>query len=256
MNVSTAPEPIELFGLSILPCTRHQALLELATAAERFDGHARVVVTPNADHIVQLSRTPEFKSLYARADYLFADGMPLIWASRWLGRSLPERVTGADLTIDLCAHALQAQWRIIVLGGEPGQEQLLTQQLQARYPGLQIQVLAPSMQFDPYGQEAQNFAIRIAQHRPHIVFVCLGYPKQERWALHFASTLPGGLVLCVGAAIRFAAGLEQRAPKFMQRLGLEWLWRLASDPRRLWRRYLKEDPYFFLLCWKEWRMRH
>ena len=100
------------------------------------------------------------------------------------------------------------------------------------------------MRFDPLGPEGQAYADRVRERQPDVVFLCVGMPKQEHWVLHHAGELPGGILLCVGAAMEFAIGLQRRAPLWMQRIGLEWLWRLASNPRRLWRRYLVDDPRF------------
>ena len=111
------------------------------------------------------------------------------------------------------------------------------------------------MRFDPLGPEGQAYADRVRERQPDVVFLCVGMPKQEHWVLHHAGELPGGILLCVGAAMEFAIGLQRRAPLWMQRIGLEWLWRLASNPRRLWRRYLVDDPRFLGLCWRQWRKR-
>ena len=244
-----------LFGLDILAATFDDAVTLLAAAARRQDGRAAIVVTPNVDHLVRLGRMPGFKQRYAQADYLFADGMPVIWASRMLGAPLPERVTGADLFVAMCREAARQDWQVAVLGGTPGSEAMLRERFAQYYPGLRIDFICPSMQFDPSGAEGREAAARIAALRPNVVFVCLGMPKQENWALEHAGALPGGVILCVGAAMGFAIGLQRRAPAWVQRNGLEWLWRLLSDPKRLWRRYLVEDPRFLILCWQEWRCR-
>lgn len=244
-----------LFGLDLHAVTFHEAVRLLSAAATDATGAARVVVTPNVDHLMRLERMPQFRTRYAQADFIFADGMPLVWASRMLGASLPERVTGADLFVAMCRQAVAHRWRVALLGGRPGTEADLVARFQHSFPGLHIDIIAPSMQFDPDGEEGQEAAERIAAMQAQVVFVCLGMPKQEEWALRHAAALPGGVALCVGAAMEFAIGLQQRAPLWVQRSGLEWLWRLASQPRRLWRRYLIDDPKFLALCWREWRQR-
>ncbi|WP_347555769.1 WecB/TagA/CpsF family glycosyltransferase [Robbsia sp. KACC 23696] len=230
-----------------------KALDILADAASRRDGRAHIAVTPNVDHLVRLDSQPSFKRLYGTADYIFADGMPVVWASRAFGTPLPERVTGADLAPALCERARETGLRVIVIGGLPGQEASLIEGIAAHYPGLDFEVITPSMSFDPTGAEGEAAANRVREVAPDIVFVCLGMPKQERWAFHYAETFPGGLVLCAGAAMEFAAGLKKRAPRWMQRSGLEWSWRLMQDPGRLWRRYLLEDTRFLSICWRYWR---
>lgn len=246
-------QTVSLFDLDIMALDFQAASAALGISAERHMQPAHVVVTPNVDHIVRLERQPDLKALYRQADYIFADGMPIVWASRLLGKPLPERVTGADLFVAMCSYAVSKKWRVVLLGGRPGDEAALQQRFSERYPGLDITIIAPSMQFDPAGPEGQHAAERVREMAPNLVFVCLGLPKQERWALHYAPSLHGGVIMCVGAAMEFALGMKSRAPRSFQRLGLEWLWRLLSDPKHLWRRYLVDDPWFAVICWREWR---
>ena len=179
----------------------------------------------------------------------------MVWASRLLGRSLPGRVTGADLFVALCHEAAAAGRRVFVLGGLPGQEEFLLQRYAQCFPGLQVSIFCPSMAFTPDGPEAHEALARMQKFRPAYVFVCLGFEKQERWALGLGRQLEGGVVLCVGAAQEFALGLKSRAPRWMQTSGLEWLWRLLSNPRQLWRRYLLDAPVFLGLLWRAWARR-
>ena len=254
MNTPLIP-PIpsrQLFGLDIMAVNFKQAV-ELLTQAGNAHDRGRVVVTPNVDHIVRLDHRPELKEQYLHADFVFADGMPVIWASRLLGKPLPERVTGADLFVAMCRQAISQQWRVALIGGRPGTEAELSARFQTYFPGLDIEIIAPSMRFDPTGDEGQRIAARMRETAPNLIFVCLGLPKQELWSLHHAPTLSGGVLMCVGAAMEFAIGLQSRAPLWVQRIGMEWLWRLCSNPRHLWRRYLVDDPYFLKLCWREWR---
>ncbi|MEX3951582.1 WecB/TagA/CpsF family glycosyltransferase [Paraburkholderia sp. EG287B] len=245
---------IPLFGLNIAAVSFDTALDVLCTAALQRDGRAQVAVTPNVDHVVRLDTQPDLQRLYRTADFLFADGMPVVWASRLFGAPLPERVTGSDLLPALCERAHAAGWKVVVVGGRPGHEATLVDGFAQHYPGLDVEVIAPSMTFDPTGPEGDAVAERVRAAAPDIVFVCLGMPKQERWALHHAGKLPGGLMLCAGAAVEFAVGLQQRAPLWMQRCGLEWCWRIKQDPARLWRRYLVDDRRFFAILWRHWRM--
>ncbi len=252
MHRPSAPSAVvRLFGLEIQAATLAGATALLAGRADL--APAAVVVTPNVDHLVRLDRQPDFQRRYAGADFIFADGMPVVWASRLLGRPLPERVTGSDLFVELCREAVQRSWRVTVLGGMPGSEAMLHERFQQAYPGIDVDLICPSMRFDPHGPEALDAVARIQARAPQVVFVCLGMPKQELWALQHASALPGGIILCVGAAMEFGLGLQRRAPRWVQRAGLEWLSRLLSDPRRFWRRYLVDDPHFLRLCWREWR---
>ncbi|WP_241024626.1 MULTISPECIES: WecB/TagA/CpsF family glycosyltransferase [unclassified Paraburkholderia] len=245
---------ITLFGLDIAAVPFDTALDALCEAAQQRDGRARVTVTPNVDHLVRLDRQPELKALYRTADFLFADGMPVVWASRAFGKPLPGRVTGADLVPALCERARVGGWKTVIVGGMPGQEQTLLDGLATHFPGLDAQIIAPSMNFDPTGPEGDAIAERVRAMAPDIVFVCIGMPKQERWAFRHAPSLQGGLMICAGAAIEFAAGLQKRAPMWMQRSGFEWCWRIMQDPARLWRRYLVDDRHFLRICWRQWRI--
>lgn len=246
---------ISLFGLAIDSVSFDEAVALLVAAASQRQRAARVVVTPNVDHLIRLDAAPEFQTYYGQADFIFADGMPLVWASRMLGCPLPERVTGADLFVALCHQAREQHLKVLLLGGQPSTEAQLGASFAQRYPGLDIEIVSPSMQFKPTGAEGEDFARLVREREPDIVFLCVGMPKQEQWALHYAHTLPGGIVVCVGAAMEFAIGLQRRAPSWMQSAGMEWLWRLANNPLRLWRRYLIDDLKFLRLCLREWRAR-
>ncbi|NDI84450.1 WecB/TagA/CpsF family glycosyltransferase [Undibacterium crateris] len=231
----------------------HQLLMQTA----RTRGNAsRVVVTPNVDHIVRLDQQAEFKQLYSTSDLIFADGMPVVWASKITGHPLPERVTGADLFVSLCRTSANEGLSVFVVGGMPGQETELLAAFARVYPGLRVDLFCPSMQFTPEGIEADEAIRRIRAAKPHIVFICLGMPKQEYFAFRYRreeSTDNAPLLMCVGAAMEFALGQKQRAPLWMQRIGMEWFWRLASEPRRLWQRYTTQGVKFFGIFFREYR---
>lgn len=242
---------VELFGFSIRAVSFVDAVSLLSQAVKQRP--AQVVVTPNVDHIVSLADNPELKQTYATADFLFADGMPVVWASKLLGKHLPERVTGADLFTALCEQARQHAWHVAVIGGVPGQETMLLERFAQVYPGLNVSLNCPRMGFDYLGADGQACVKWVNEIAPDLVFVCLGFPRQDLWALHVREQINTGLLLGVGASMEFALGLVSRAPLWMQRSGLEWVWRLLSNPRKLWRRYLVRGPRFAGIVWKEWR---
>jgi N-acetylglucosaminyldiphosphoundecaprenol N-acetyl-beta-D-mannosaminyltransferase len=241
---------IALFGLNLDAVTHEEAVSVLC--AQVRSRPAKVVVTPNVDHVISLEENAALKAVYSSADYLFADGMPVVWASKLLGRRLPARVTGADLFVSLCQKAMQNGWRVSVLGGMPGQESMLLERFAAVYPGLQVTLRSPPMGFDYRTDEGRAAVEWVNGSNADIVFVCLGFPRQSLWSIHNRQHLNAGLVLCVGAAMEFALGLKSRAPAWMQTSGLEWLWRLASEPQKLWRRYLIRDPQFLRIVAREW----
>jgi N-acetylglucosaminyldiphosphoundecaprenol N-acetyl-beta-D-mannosaminyltransferase len=223
---------------------RFDALTEEQVVARIIDGlkngEGGRVVTPNIDICRRASQDPEARDLIRQASVVVADGMPLVWAARLRGDPLPERVAGASLIFSLSAAAAAGGWSVYLLGGEPGVPERAAAELARRSPGLQVAGTdAPPPGFDPAGVRD-----KLEAARPDIVFAGLGFPKQERVIAAVAPALPGAWFIGCGAAIPFAAGALTRAPGWMQETGLEWAWRLASEPRRLFRRYLVEDLPF------------
>lgn len=204
------------------------------------NGQGGWIVTPNVDICRQVSRDPEARSLIGGASIVVADGMPLVWASRLGGEPLPERVTGASLIFSLCAAAAADGRSVFLLGGEPGVPDEAAVRLQSRSPGLKV----AGTESPPPDCGLDWIRERLTAAQPDIVFAGLGFPKQERVIAAVAPVLPGTWFVGCGAAIPFAAGALRRAPEWMQRAGLEWAWRLASEPRRLFRRYLIQDLPF------------
>ena len=211
------------------------------------DGRGGWVVTPNIDICRRISRDPAAGDLVSRASLVVADGMPLVWAARLRGQPLPERVAGASLIFTLSAAAAVHGKSVYLLGGAPGVPGQAAAELARRSPGLLVAgVDAPPDGFDREPGELAAVRKKLAEARPDIVYVGLGFPKQERVIAALAADLPGAWFIGCGAAIPFAAGALPRAPQRLQRLGLEWAYRLASEPRRLFRRYLIDDLPFAL----------
>ncbi|MBG0814959.1 WecB/TagA/CpsF family glycosyltransferase [Planomonospora sp. ID82291] len=208
-------------------------------------GEGGHIVTPNVDISRAVARDAALRRLVEGADLAVADGMPLVWAARLLGTPLPGRVTGADLIWSLSEAAAFYRYPIYLLGGPPGVAEQAAVRLADRHPGLLVSgVDAPPYGFEdvPGGYDRIREAIVAAG--PRVVFVGLGFPKQDRLIARLREELPGTWFIGCGSAIAFAAGAVRRAPTWMQRSGLEWLFRLLSEPGRLARRYLAEDlPY-------------
>lgn len=201
------------------------------------------VFTPNVDHIVTAEHDQEFRAAYADASLVVPDGTPVIWASRWLGTPLRERVAGSDLILPLMARAAAERWRVYLLGGPPGVGEIAAERL-TRDGVVIAGVDAPFVSLD---DQVDALADRVRATRPDLVLVGLGAPKQERWIHRALPRLRPAVALGVGATIDFLAGRFPRAPRWMARSGLEWLYRLAREPRRLYRRYLVKDPEFALV---------
>lgn len=247
---SNSPAHIDLFGLSIDALTFDEAIESLCACIGQRP--SRVVVTPNVDHVISLHDNHVLKQTYATAEFQFADGMPLVWASRLLGKPLPARVTGADLFVKLCKIATSQHWHVAVIGGMPGQEAELIRLFSRNFPNLRLSLHSPPLGFDHEGSSGKTAANWVNAIAPDLVFVCLGFPRQELWAFQERPTLNTSLIFGVGASMEFALGLASRAPYWMQRCGMEWVWRLLSNPRKLWRRYLVRGPRFLKIIWQEW----
>lgn len=234
------------------PVTRCQAADLVAAWGQR--GDAALVVTLNVDHTVQLRGDLAFRKAYDRARLRVCDGAPLLALARLCGVRLPGRVTGADLMLDVCALAAQLGLRVFVAGGSTPVLAAGLATLRVRYPGLHITGASPPLHFeDTEDDVALREQMRFAA--PDVVMVCFGAPRSEIWVAKHLDDHPAAY-LCVGAAIDFAAGAQRRAPRWMQRAGLEWLHRLVREPRRLWRRYLVRDAAFLPLALRElWRHR-
>ncbi len=211
------------------------------------------VVTPNVDHLVLYRESEPFRTACDGAALRLADGMPIVWASRLLGRPLRARTAGSDLFPELCKMAAAHAYRVFLLGGAAGVAERAAIRLTARFPGLRVAgVYAPPDGFEHESEAAEAAVSAVNSARPSVLFVALGTPKQEVWVHRHWEALDATVAVCCGAAIDFAAGVQIRAPAWMQQAGLEWLWRLARDPRRLWRRYLVRDAAFLGIFLTEW----
>jgi len=194
-------------------------------------------------HGIGEARTdPSFRRLLNRSWLTTPDGMPLVW----LGPAGVERVYGPDLLLAVCEAGLPLGLRHYFYGGKPGVAPLLAERLTARFPGLQVAgTFTPP--FRPL-ESAEFAAFRgdVARTRPDVLWVGLGTPKQERFMADHWESLDAGLLIGVGAAFDFHSGRVRQAPRWMQRSGCEWLFRLCTEPRRLGPRYLKTNPLFVL----------
>ncbi len=203
------------------------------------------VVTPNLDIVRQVAGSDELARLVESATLSVADGMPLIWACRLKGSPLPERIAGSTLIQSLCADAARCGLSVYFLGGPPGIAERAAARLRASHSGLIVAgCYCPRFGFER--QPADLLALEAALVRacPDIVFVALGFPKQERLIERMRPLLPGAWFVAAGAALNFAAGETPRAPVWLQRVGLEWFHRLCHEPRRLFRRYVVLDLPF------------
>lgn len=210
-------------------------------------GHGGQIVTPNVDILHRVVRDEGLRHHLEASSIVVADGKPLIWASRLAGNALPARVPGSDLIWSLSAAMAGAGRSVHLLGGEPGTAVQAEEVLRSRFPDLKLAGhLSPSFGFDTRPEEYDAVCDEVVGAAPDLVFVGLGFPKQERVIARLRPRLPQTWFMGCGAAIGFVAGVHSRAPGWMQESGLEWVHRLAMEPRRLVRRYLVDDAPFAL----------
>jgi N-acetylglucosaminyldiphosphoundecaprenol N-acetyl-beta-D-mannosaminyltransferase len=227
---------------------------ETLDAIERYiaRGSPCYIITPNVDHVIIYNRDVEFEICYNQAALCLADGMPILWASKFLGTPLIEKVSGSDLVPRLCELAHIKEYKLFFLGGRPGAAEAAKQKLHQTLINLKVVgTYAPPLGFEKDELELKKIALMIKEAKPDILFVGLGAPKQERWIKKYYQELGVPVSIGVGVTFEFIAGIVKRAPKWMQSTGLEWFWRLCMEPGRLWKRYLIDDMQFFGLILKQ-----
>jgi len=234
---------IRVFGMPLHVVTEAQVVEAIGSAAAA--GVGGWVITPNLDQLRQYHRMPELREMYERASLVLADGMPLVWASRLQKTPLPERVPGSALISTLSAGAAAKGLSVFFLGGNPGAADGAARELAARYPGLKVAgTYCPPFGFEKDDAELGRIEQALANARPRIVFVGLGFPKQERLIDRVRHAAPTAWFLGIGVSFSFVTGEVRRAPKLAQRMGLEWLHRMIQEPGRLFKRYIIHDLPF------------
>lgn len=212
--------------------------------------HQHVVV--NVDKIVKASRDPVLRNIINGCDLINADGMPVVWASRLLGKPLKERVTGVDLFESLMERSAEKGWRVFLLGAREEVVSRVAQIYPARYPGLTIAGYRNGY-WKP--EDEAGVANAIAATRPDILFVAISSPKKENFLARYQAAMKIPFAMGVGGTFDVAVGLVRRAPIWMQKAGLEWFYRFLQEPRRMFRRYFIDDMAFVALFAREWMKR-
>jgi len=218
---------------------------DAVTAIDRLIARAEggYVVTPNIDHIVLAQRDPALRPVYAGASLSLADGQPVVWMTRALGRPVPERVSGSDLMAPLMAMAEARRYPVFFFGATPKVSEEAARRLALQYPHLPMAGRDTSQwSVDDPTPPAESPIVR-AVHRSgaRLVVIALGCPKQELWMARHAAALAPAVAIGLGASLDFVAGAVRRAPAWVSAAGLEWAFRLAQEPGRLASRYLVRD---------------
>ena len=238
-----APPAYVLFGIPFHDVTFDETV---AWAVDRMkSGPPGYVVTANVDFLMQAWADPELQRILLEADLVLADGMPIVWSSRRFGPRLRQRVTGSDLAPKLAAACAEAGLRIYLLGGAPGVADAAARALKQAQPTLIVSGTFSPPKADVLAMSHEDVLLRLKEAQPHLLLVAFGAPKQEKFINLHVREWAVPLSIGVGGTLDFLAGAQKRAPVLVQRIGLEWVWRLATDPGRLFRRYAGNLRFFF-----------
>ena len=243
-SVSEADHPAHLLGVRVDAVDMPRAVARVRSWIES-RGRAYVCLA-TAHGVLDCWRDATLRQVFNRSGLTTPDGMSMVWLLRLRGRRGVRRVYGPDLMLAVCQASLAAGWRHYIYGGETGVAQSLAARLIDQFPGLKV-VGTTSPPFRPLTRaEDEETVARINSLQPDIVWVGLSSAKQERWMAEHRDRLSAPVLIAVGAAFDFLSGRKPQAPRWVQRSGLEWLFRLATEPRRLWSRY-RRYPLFVLL---------
>ncbi|MBD3265096.1 WecB/TagA/CpsF family glycosyltransferase, partial [bacterium] len=239
-------ERIEILGVQIDNVTSEEALDRIREMVH--SGSPHQIVTPAIEQVVRGRRDPEFNQVLSEAEMVLADGMPVVFASKWSKTPLKERITGVDSIPALCRMAEQENFSVFFMGGEEGVAEETAAWCRQQFPKLKIAgTYCPPYQFelDP-AQENQAIDI-VRQAQPDILFLAISSPRAEKWLHRRKQELGVPVMMGIGGAFNFITGREKRAPQWIQNLGLEGIYRLAQRPGEIWKRILFNAPYFFLV---------
>jgi N-acetylglucosaminyldiphosphoundecaprenol N-acetyl-beta-D-mannosaminyltransferase len=244
-NYQSAGLPrVNVLGVGVHAINMRQALAVFQSALE---GRRKGYVCVTGVHgIMEAQKNPEFRAILNRSLLTTPDGVPTVWVGRWRGYSQMRRVFGPDLMLEVCAMSVGKGYTHFLYGGADGVAEQLKASLQRRFPGLRI-VGAYTPPFRPLNDtEKEDLCTRVSTVKPDIFWVGLSTPKQERFMSEYLPQLDTRVMVGVGAAFDVHTGRIQDAPAWMKSSGLQWLHRLGQEPRRLWKRYLYNNPRFVL----------
>ncbi len=220
-------ERLKILGIGIDRVTSQQAMDKIGEFIA--SGQSHQIVTANAEIIYQASRNEKMRNVINNAQMVTADGSGVIWASRQLGEPLEERVTGIDLVNSICERSAADKWKIYILGSAPGVAATAAVNIRDKFPGCNI-VGTHHGYFN--GKEEKQILAELKQLKPDVLFVALGAPKQEYWIADHLADLGIPVGMGIGGSMDVLSGNVKRAPKWMQKMSLEWLYRIAIQPTR------------------------
>ncbi len=233
---------VDVLGVRVSAIDLPEAVAEITRWID--EGERHYVCVTGVHGVMESQADATLLEIHNRSGLTTPDGMPMVWSGRWAGASWMDRVYGPDLMLDVCAVAAERGWKSFFYGGKEGVAEMLTERLTARFPGLKV-VGTYSPPFRPLTDEEDTEIVdRINDSGADLVWVGLSTPKQEKWMADHIDRLSASVLFGVGAAFDIHAGILSQAPRWMQRSGLEWFYRLVTEPRRLWRRYLYNNPRF------------
>lgn len=238
-------ERVNILGVMVSAVNMDQAVKTISGWISRKENHYVCVTSLHGP--IECTKHPELRPIFNGSGMATPDGMSIVWLLKLRGNRHVTRVYGPDLMIEICHKSVQAGWRHFFYGGAPGVPEKLTASLCERFPGLNV-VGGYSPPFRPLTPEEDSELVeRINSLKPDIVWVGISTPKQERWMADHLGRISAPVMIGVGAAFDFHSGTKKQAPRWMQRSGLEWLFRLLSEPGRLFSRYV-QFPYYLLLA--------
>jgi N-acetylglucosaminyldiphosphoundecaprenol N-acetyl-beta-D-mannosaminyltransferase len=249
---------IHLFGVEIDPLTMSETVSLIAQWLKQAENTCKFVVTPNVDHIVKVQTDIGLQAAYKQAALIVTDGKPVVWAASLLGVHIPGTVPGSDLVPAIFDYvqAEKSAVKVFLLGAMPGVADRAKANIHDKWPLVEVVgTLSPEFGFDKGTEASKTICDMINKSGAELLLIGLGAPKQELWVTQYAPKLSIKVALCIGATIDFLAGEKARAPMWMRKLGLEWLHRMLSEPKRLAKRYLIDAIVFPKLIFKEWLLR-
>lgn len=245
---------VNLFGIRFdsISMDKTLVMLEKIVNTNKVNGNSEYVVTPNVDHLVNISKDKKFKEIYNNARLRLVDGMPIVLLSKLLGKPLEEKISGADLTPVIIDLAYKQKYKIFIFGSKAGVAKKVVDKYKVKYGNdFNIDCYSPPFGFEKNEIELNKSINKIKDFSPDILLVSLGSPKGEYFIYDNLEAISAPLNIQIGAAIDFIAGTVKRAPNWMQKCGLEWLYRFIKEPRRMFKRYFINDLYFLKLIMLE-----